>query len=175
MTGVQTCALPIFHDLLDLAREEGAELPTTVIDLDDIVLEEVDRSKRLGHTVLSDCVSAGRVRGSREQLTCVVRNLLDNATRHANTAVRVSLTMTDAITLAVEDDGPGIPCGQREAVFERFTRLDEGRARDAGGLGLGLAMVRSIAQHHGGTVTITDSLDGAFPGARLVVQLPIAD
>ena len=165
----------IVRDLLDLAREEGAELPATVIDLDDIVLEEVDRSKRLGHTVLSERVSAGRVRGSREQLTRVVRNLLDNATRHANTAVRVSLTMTDEVTLAVEDNGPGIPGDQREAVFERFTRLDEGRARDAGGLGLGLAMVRSIAQHYGGTVIITDSIDTAFPGARLVVQLPVAD
>ena len=165
----------IVHDLLDLAREEGAELPATVIDLDDIVLEEVDRSKRLGHSVSSDRVSAGRVRGSREQLTRVVRNLLDNATRHARTAVRVSLTTTDAVTLAVEDDGPGIPSDQREAVFERFTRLDEGRARDAGGLGLGLAMVRSITLHHGGTVNVTDSIDPTYPGARLVVQLPVAD
>ena len=165
----------IVHDLLDLAREEGAELPATVIDLDDIVLEEVDRSKHLGNSVSSDRVSAGRVRGSREQLTRVVRNLLDNATRHARTAVRVSLTTTDAVTLVVEDDGPGIPSDQREAVFERFTRLDEGRARDAGGLGLGLAMVRSITLHHGGTVNVTDSIDPTYPGARLVVQLPVAD
>ncbi len=164
----------IVRDLLDLAREEGAELPVTVIDLDDIVLEEVDRSKRLGHTVASDHVSAGRVRGSREQLTRVVRNLLDNATRHARTSARVSLTMSDTVILIVEDDGPGIPGDHREAVFERFTRLDEGRARDAGGLGLGLAMVRSIAQHHGGTVTVTDSVDASYPGARLVVQLPVA-
>ena len=165
----------IVHDLLDLAREEGAELPATLIDLDDIVLEEVDRSKLLGHSVSSDRVSAGRVRGSREQLTRVVRNLLDNATRHACAAVRVSLTTTDAVTLVVEDDGPGIPSEQREAVFERFTRLDEGRARDAGGLGLGLAMVRSITLHHGGTVNVTDSIDPTYPGARLVVQLPVAD
>lgn len=165
----------IVHDLLDLAREEGAELPATLIDLDDIVLEEVDRSKRLGHSVSSDRVSAGRVRGSREQLTRVVRNLLDNAARHAHSAVRMSLTTTDAVTLVVEDDGPGIPNDQREAVFERFTRLDEGRARDAGGLGLGLAMVRSITEHHGGTVTVTDPIDPAYPGARLVVHLPVAD
>ncbi len=165
----------IVHDLLDLAREEGAELPATLIDLDDIVLEEVDRAKRLGHSVSSDRVSAGRVRGSREQLTRVVRNLLDNATRHADTAVRVSLTTNDSVTLVVEDDGPGIPSDQREAVFERFTRLDEGRARDAGGLGLGLAMVRSIAEHHGGTVEITDPIEPTYPGARLVVVLPVTD
>ncbi len=165
----------IVHDLLDLAREEGAELPATAIDLDDIVLEETDRARRLGHIVSSDRVSAGRVRGNKEQLTRLVRNLIDNATRHAAQSVRVSLTSGPGVTLVVEDDGPGIPAEHREAVFERFTRLDEGRARDAGGLGLGLAMVQSIALHHGGTVTITDPSDPAYPGARLVVDFPCVE
>lgn len=165
----------IVHDLLDLAREESAELPSTAIDLDDIVLEEADRARRLGHVVVGDRVSAGRVRGSREQLTRLVRNLIDNATRHAERSVRVSLATDDAATFVVEDDGPGIPAEHRDAVFERFTRLDEGRARDAGGLGLGLAMVRSIALHHGGTVTITDPTDPSYPGARVVVELPAAE
>jgi signal transduction histidine kinase len=161
------------------------------IDLDDVALEEVARARRSGIAIQSGAVSAGRVRGSREQLTRVVRNLLDNATRHASGQVRIGLGTAEAVSapngsgrpdgatrpavvLVVEDDGPGIPPEDRERVFERFTRLDEGRARDQGGLGLGLAMVRTIAERHGGTATITDSIDPAFPGARVVVTLPEA-
>jgi signal transduction histidine kinase len=189
----------IVGDLLDLARGEETELPATKVDLDDVTLEEVARARRSGVTIQSGGVSAGRVRGSREQLTRVVRNLLDNATRHAASTVRVGLGPaapgpapgTDStgpapvsdgppandqehasVVLVVEDDGPGIPVEDRERVFERFTRLDEGRARDAGGLGLGLAMVRAIAERHGGSAVITDPVDPSFPGARVVVTLP---
>ena len=69
----------------------------------------------------------------------------------------------------VDDDGPGIDPDDRERVFERFTRLDDGRARDAGGLGIGLAIVKAVAEQHGGTVTIDDAPIG---GARFVVHLP---
>jgi signal transduction histidine kinase len=165
----------IVHDLLDLAREGETALPTTAIDLDDIVLDEATRARRNDRTVQTERVSAGRVRGSREQLTRVVRNLLDNAVRHSTANVRVSLAATDEVVLTVEDDGPGIPVTQRGLVFERFTRLDEGRARDAGGLGLGLAMVRAITERHGGNVEITDATDPAYPGARVVVTLPSAE
>ena len=121
------------------------------------------------HRVLVDTtrVSAGRVHGRREQLARVVRNLLDNADRHARTMVAVELvttTTTGTVELTVDDDGPGIPVEDRERVFERFTRLDDGRARDAGGLGLGLSMVKAIAEQHGGTVTIDDAPLG---GARI--------
>ncbi len=166
----------IVGDLLDLARGEEGELPTALVDVDDIVLEEIARVRPGNVQIAADRVSAGRVRGSREQLMRVVRNLLDNALRHAATTVRVSLTTDpDGVRLVVEDDGPGIPVADRDRVFERFTRLDEGRARDSGGLGLGLAMVRSIAERHGGTVTIADPGIDDLPGARLEVLLPRAD
>jgi signal transduction histidine kinase len=165
----------IVGTLLEVARGEEAPIPFTTVDLDDVVLDEVARARGRGRRVLADGVSAGRVLGNPEQLTRVVRNLLDNALRHATGTVRVSLTTDDAsVSLVVEDDGPGIAATDREAVFERFTRLDEGRARDAGGLGLGLAMVRAIAERHGGTAAITDATDPAFPGARIVVTLPVA-
>jgi signal transduction histidine kinase len=182
----------IVGDLLELARGEDAELPDTPVDLDDVALEEVARARRSGVSVQSGAVSAGRVRGSREQLTRVVRNLLDNATRHADSKVRIGLGTTDdrvvpapadtatnghhgSVVLVVEDDGRGIPPEERERVFERFTRLDEGRARDEGGLGLGLAMVRAIAERHGGEAIVTDPTDPDYPGARVVVTLPEAD
>jgi signal transduction histidine kinase len=73
--------------------------------------------------------------------------------------------------LEVEDDGMGIAPNQREVVFQRFTRLDASRSRDAGGTGLGLPIARQIAESHGGTLTIEDSPKGA----RFVLRLPFAD
>jgi signal transduction histidine kinase len=83
-------------------------------------------------------------------------------------------TEADEVVLTVEDDGPGIADDDRERVFDRFTRLDAGRARDEGGSGLGLAVVKRIVLAHGGTVRVEN---GAFPGAgaNFVVRLPKAE
>ncbi len=162
-------------ELLDLARLDEAEGPAPLdtlpeVDLDELVLDDTVQQRRV--RIDTSRVSAGRVHGRRDQLQRVVRNLLDNASRHASSTVAVGLVTTDeTVELTVDDDGPGIPAEDRDLVFERFTRLDDGRARDAGGLGLGLAMVKSIAEHHGGTVVIEDAPIG---GARLRVRLPAA-
>ena len=97
-----------------------------------------------------------------------------STTPTATPAPRVSLSLqngADAVELTVDDDGPGIAPEDRERVFERFTRLDDGRARDAGGLGLGLSMVKTIVERHGGTVEVDDAPIG---GARFAVRLPAA-
>jgi signal transduction histidine kinase len=160
-------------DLLDLARlDEDAEVaPVTSmpeVDLDELVLDETLRPHHAA--VDTTRVSAGRVHGRREQLARVVRNLIDNADRHATSLVAVSLRNgSDTVELTVDDDGPGIAPADRERVFERFTRLDDGRARDDGGLGLGLSMVKTIVERHGGTVEIEDAPLG---GARFAVRLP---
>lgn len=113
---------------------------------------------------------AGRVLGNRRQLAAVVRNLVDNAYRHARARVAVSVTTgVDAVVVDVDDDGPGIPPGEREQVFERFARLGEGRARDEGGAGLGLALVRRVVETHGGNAHVEP---GPLGGARFEVRLP---
>ncbi len=159
-------------ELLELARvdENGDQSDFTEVDLDEIVLEEVSRVRGIGVDVSH--VSAGRVLGRAQQLARVVHNLLDNARRHADHAVAVSLETRDGtVELIVDDDGPGIAPEDRDRVFERFTRLDEGRARDAGGMGLGLALVKATVERHRGTVTIDESPLG---GARFIVELPAA-
>ncbi|WP_232337329.1 sensor histidine kinase [Deinococcus arboris] len=98
-------------------------------------------------------------------------NLIDNALRHAASRVNVEVESRGAeVLLHVEDDGPGIPEGSREAVFTRFTRLDSSRARDTGGSGLGLAIVRALAQAHGGRAGLGAS--ARLGGARFTVALP---
>lgn len=160
-------------DLLDLARldEDIDAVPITAlpeVDLDELVTDETLRAHRA--TIDTTRVSAGRVHGRREQLARVVRNLLDNADRHASSRVALSLQNSDdVVDLTVEDDGPGIAPDDRDRVFERFTRLDDARARDDGGLGLGLSMVKTIVERHGGTIAVDESPLG---GARFAVRLP---
>lgn len=140
------------------------------VDLDDLALAGAGRVRRAGLAVDTSGVGAGRVRGDRGALSQVVRNLVDNAARHADMEVVVSVRGTrDDVELVVEDDGAGIPGEHRRQVFERFVRLDEARARDAGGSGLGLAIVKEIVAAHGGTIDVSSSAKG---GARFVVRLP---
>jgi signal transduction histidine kinase len=165
----------LVDDLLALARlDEATGPPVRVpVDLDDLVLEETMRTHRV--PVRTTGVSAGRVLGDARQLTQVVRNLVDNAQRHAATQVAITLRRDDdQLVFVVDDDGPGIPEAEREHVFDRFTRLDEARGRADGGAGLGLAVVRRAVEHHGGTVEALESdlASGGLGGARFVVRLP---
>jgi signal transduction histidine kinase len=162
----------LVEQLLLLTRtEDGAAMRSHQdVDLDDLALAEAGRVRRSGLAVQTAGIGAGRVRGEPTALGQVVRNLVDNAARHADTTLAIAVRDTGAgIELTVEDDGRGIPEDQRRRVFDRFVRLDEARARDAGGSGLGLAIVREIVTAHGGTVDISSS---ALGGARFVVRLP---
>jgi signal transduction histidine kinase len=164
----------LVDDLLLLARaDEGSAVGTPeLVDLDELVLTEArDLHARGTVTVDGSGISAGRVRGDREQLRRVVRNLLDNAEHHALQTVSVALRQDeDLVELVVGDDGPGIPPVERQRVFERFVRLDQDRNRRGGGAGLGLSIVRDIVAAHGGTAVAAD----ADRGARFVVRLPAA-
>jgi signal transduction histidine kinase len=163
----------IVEDLLLLARlDEGAlRLDNDEVDLDDVVLGEARRLRNGGTLAIeTSAVGAGRVRGDAHYLERLVGNLGDNAAHHARARVAFALTEQDGhVTLAVDDDGPGIPESQRSRVFERFVRLDEARDRASGGTGLGLAIVREIARAHGGDIVLATS---ALGGLRAEVTLP---
>lgn len=163
----------LVQGMLVLARADEHSLETSrqEVDLDDLLLRQMRRLR--GSTQLevdASKVGAARVRGNEALLEQVVRNLVDNAARHASARVLLSLNIVDGqALLAVDDDGPGVPAAERERVFERFVRLDEARTRDSGGSGLGLSIVREIVHVHGGTIGISDSTLG---GARFEVRLP---
>jgi signal transduction histidine kinase len=165
------------EELLLLARIDAGEMhlrrePVDVDDMIDVMTapERADGARRLVDISGLEPVQAHVDRVLVER---VLRNLLDNAYRHAQTRVAVGVRRDDRIVrLTVEDDGAGIPESAREAVFERFQRLDEARDRDHGGTGLGLAIAADIVRAHGGTVQADDSPLG---GARITVSLPIGD
>jgi signal transduction histidine kinase len=163
----------LVDDLLLLARadEHTVALHRQPLDLDDVVLDEVRHVQATTELEIDATgVSAGAVDGDPDALRRVVRNLFDNAIRHAARRMAVALTeQTGTVQLVVEDDGPGVPPEDRHRVFERFVRLDDARARDHGGSGLGLAIVAELVTAHNGTVTIGDATLG---GARIEVTLP---
>ncbi|MFR9779837.1 sensor histidine kinase [Micromonospora sp. MS34] len=124
--------------------------------------------------------------GDPGELRRVLTNLVDNALRHARGEVSLAVTGPHPDPpvprqrgtgerayhlVTVTDDGPGIPAADRERVFERFTRLDDARARDDGGAGLGLAIVRELVRRAGGTVELVDAAPGRC-GLRVDVRLP---
>ena len=169
--GVRLQAL--VDDLLLLARlDEGAGVAREEVDLDDLVLAEAERLRATTtDEIRTRDVHAGRVCGDARSLERLVRNLGDNAARHAGTVAFALAAEDGHVTLTVDDDGPGIPAADRERVFQRFVRLDEGRGRADGGTGLGLAIAREVARAHGGDVTLADSSLG---GLRAEVALPAA-
>jgi len=171
----ETVALQqLVDDLLHIARSDDGAAPrrSALVDLDDLVLREAARLREDARVKLDvSRVSAAQVRGDPDQLRRVIRNLADNAERHAASTVTFALEeRAGHAHLTVADDGPGIPVVERERIFERFARLDDARTRASGGTGLGLAIVRDLVERHGGTVSAEVA---GTPGAALVVRLPL--
>ncbi len=171
----------LVKDLLDLSRVESEEPDTAPVDVPEVVGEAV---RRVG--VLADAsgvalraelpAEALVVVADRGQLVTAVANLVDNAVAHsipggdgAEVVVRATRSGDDVV-IEVEDHGVGIPPDEHDRIFERFYRVDRGRARKHGGTGLGLAIVRHVALSHGGTVEV-ESASGA--GATFTLRIPV--
>jgi signal transduction histidine kinase len=165
----------LLDDLLLLAAQDengAAGPPATPVNVTALTDAEAQRPRRVPVHVAHPPATTETlvVPGAADQLARAVSNLLDNAARYATTAVRIGLARHhDTVRLTVDDDGPGVPPSDRERIFERFTRLDDSRARRKGGTGLGLAVVHSIVTRHHGSVWVEDSPVG---GARFVIELP---
>jgi signal transduction histidine kinase len=162
----------LVEDLLLLARaDEHVPLSREPVDLDDLAFEEGHRLRSTtSKRVDTSGVGVARVQGDADALRRVVRNLGENAARHASSRADIALAdLGHDVVLTVDDDGPGIPESERERVLQRFVRLDEARSRDDGGSGLGLSIVDEVVRAHGGSMSITQSPLG---GARIQVTLP---
>jgi signal transduction histidine kinase len=166
----------LIDDLVLLARvdESGLQIRREDVDLDDLVYAERERiaAARPPLTVESS-IRPARVSGDPHHLQRALRNVVDNAARHARERIKLHLTPGDgAAEIVVADDGPGIAPADRERVFDRFVRLDEDRSRTGGGTGLGLPITRDIIVAHGGTITVTDAPGG---GAAVRICLPLPE
>ncbi|MGZ4389652.1 MAG: sensor histidine kinase [Gaiellaceae bacterium] len=152
----------LVDDLLALARLELAATQRSEVDLAQLVHEVGDELDPLAHAhglvIEQDAESGLSVVADRDALKRALANLLDNAFRHSPPGAPVRITAArrnGSAVLSVADRGPGLTADEQEHVFERFWRSDSARSRESGGVGLGLAIVRRIAESHGGAVAVS--------------------
>ena len=176
---VETARLSeLIDDLMDLSRvEDPAAMRVEEVDLSEVTVSQTNEIRPAANDkdiALAIEIDEGlRMRGDRQQLELLVRNLLDNAIRYTGDGGRIALTLRragDIAILDVRDSGVGIPLQAQSRVFERFFRVDEDRARVSGGTGLGLSIVKNVAESHGGSVSVTSELD---EGSLFSVTLPL--
>jgi signal transduction histidine kinase len=167
--------LATFNALLGIAAaESGAGRDqTAAVDLSEVVRSAAELyepvAEEQGFMMSLSVEPNVRVRGDRHLLTQTLANLLDNALKYAgggDLQIRV-FRAEDRAVLEVADRGPGIPEADRETVFNRFVRLEPSRSTP--GNGLGLSLVRAVAQRHHGTVVLADNR----PGLRVRLELPL--
>lgn len=167
-------AARLVDDMLLMSRvDQGLDLVRAPLDLADAARSAADRLRlRADAAVDVRADGAAWVVADADRISQVLGNLLANAGRVADT-VRVDVRSgTGTVVVDVTDDGPGVPDADRERIFERLVRLDAGRDRHVGGVGLGLPVARGIAEAHGGTLTCEPSAGGAH--FRLVLPAPAA-
>jgi signal transduction histidine kinase len=159
----------MIDDLLLLARGDERAFARDEVDVTDLVHEVAARRRRVP-LVVEVTDEPALATGDADALRRALDHLVANATRHATSKVSIAVELSDGeVCVNVDDDGSGIPETDRERVVRRFVRTDEGRARDSGGAGLGLAVSADVATVHGGRLEIGDSPLG---GARVSLVVP---
>ena len=180
MTGIQRESRRmglLVDDLLLLARlDQGRPLERKPVELEDVARDAVEAARTLdpGREIELDAPVPVEVQGDRERLRQILDNLLANVRAHtpAGSAATVRvLNGGDAAVIEVADAGPGLSDEQLTHAFERFYRGDTSRSRDAGGAGLGLAIISAIAESHGGSATVVN--EGRDGGQGLTVRVTI--
>lgn len=155
---------------LEFAREEAAVEDTRVVDLSSLVRAVCDDLSDMGLDVTHNTPERLLCRCRTVAIKRVVRNLVENAVAYGECA-RVELKqVNDEAVIVIDDDGPGIPDGDLDDVFQPFVRLEGSRAKETGGVGLGLAISRSIIRGHGGDITLANRKGG---GLRATIALPL--
>lgn len=153
---------------LRFAQDDAASEATRDTDLQALLDEVVSEHRALGRDVQLDAHAPWPYRGRPVSLKRAVGNLVDNAVRHGERA-RVRLHTQDGLRIEIDDDGPGLPGGLLDRVFEPFFQRDPARNHAQGGVGLGLSIARSCARAHGGEVTLANRAEG---GLRATLTLP---
>jgi signal transduction histidine kinase len=160
------------HDLRTLTRSNAVD-PSERLDLARLVANEIGRRQPPRGIAYETQLESALVRADEDAIIQVLRNLLDNAERHAATTIRVLLRSNAwSTTLSVANDGAPIPENDRDRIFEPFRRLDEARSLDTGGSGLGLAIARTIMQGLGGSLVANDPAGGAEFSASFPARTP---
>jgi len=158
------------EETLRFAKDEATREPTRNVDIGALVSEVVEQQRMLGRQVSWTAPAETFYRCRPIHLKRALSNLVANAARYGQVAVRLSPGQApQALRIEVEDSGPGIPPEQLEQAFEPFVRLDPARSPETGGAGLGLAIARSCIRAHGGDVSLHNRPEG---GLRAVIALP---
>ncbi|HEY8296142.1 MAG TPA: ATP-binding protein [Micrococcaceae bacterium] len=163
LVGETTRMRYLVDDLLTLAQanDDGIRIADEDVDLDDVVDAEVRRLRSTSLHRITAELSAARIVGDSRRVAQVLRNVLDNADRHALSHIHVRLAADASSTvIEIDDDGAPVPVADRQRIFERFVRLDESRSRESGGSGLGLAIAAGILAAHHGSIRATQSHAG---------------
>lgn len=154
---------------LVFARDDAQREQASLVDLSVLVADICDDIAELGGDVSFAAVSRVIARCQPTAIGRAVANLIENAVKYGGCARVQLVNETHAVALVVDDDGPGIPIDEHEKVFAPFYRLEQSRNRDTGGVGLGLAVSRTIAREHGGDVKLFNRTPS---GLRARLELP---
>ena len=163
----------LVDEILLASRLDTREVDVGTVESVDLIGLAAEESARIEAELDVQTDGPLEVQGVSKLLRRAVRNLLENARRYSQGEITLSLAKQgNLVEIRVEDQGPGVPEAQRERIFEKFYRLP-GASERSGGVGLGLSLVRSIAERHGGTVDCEERRDGGS-GASFVIRLPLA-